>query len=368
MIPQDIFSIENTLESLLNVEPENRFYQSLQKQYHVGKTLTNNQIECLRKDYKEKINGTPAPISAAPTQTTQNIVAPAETEKCVLEHPHAGPHKYSEEEKKDFEKDSAPESNTYENWKNGTMPAPETISQQPSIEEFLGNFLSSPDYGTREKIIDPETIKAILSLIKDRMVRDCSHYHGYDPQIEAKYQKTTLMFKGNQLFKNGVALDCGLDDPMFDGMRINNCRDSIQILLDFYHPEEGYSMKCVNFDVRREGTRKENTSASNRSADTDKTAKNSNFVLTDTRSRSKEQLEIEYGPMNQAKAIVLWNNSKISYKEYEQFISAAEKETSQQETKEREADADELMSIETPAGFIQEEKNPEKEQNQKRLF
>ncbi len=432
MIPQQE-DLNGMLEEMLNTEPENRFYRSLQKQYHESKTLTQPQIKCLQKDYKEKINkgsadtqkrgtdqvfgkcslcgadiktkveGTETkkngllclrcfdkpPEKGKDEQKTQKYVAPAtatsvlidtrnrtkeqleteygpitqasamylwndhkisyreyeqfidkekekerekiaeeqrktweETEqiveyiedtplstkekeeqpcaaedtntlsatkeKCILQHPHAGPHKYVE--------DATLTHDTYENWKNSTPPAPKTISQQPSIEDFIQNFLSSPDYGTREEITDIETIKAILSLIKDCMVRDCSHYHGYNPEAEAeaKYQKTTLEFKNEQLFKNGVALDCRLNDPQFTGMRINNNKDSFGILLDFYHPEHGYTMKCINFDVRREGVWKEKQKTRDR-----------NTVTTNK---------------------------------------------------------------EAPAKPIQEEKNPEKEQNQKKLF
>ena len=162
---------------------------------------------------------------------------------------------------------------TCKTWKNGTAPAPETISQQPCFEDFIQNFLISPDYGTREEITESEIIKAVVSLIRNRSVADRSHYHGYDPKKEAesKYEKTTLMFKENQLFKNGMPLDCRLDDPQFTGMRINNNKDSISILLDFYHPEEGYSLKCVIFDIRQDGKRKKKQKTCNRTiATTDK--------------------------------------------------------------------------------------------------
>ncbi len=55
MIPQQE-DLNGMLEEMLNTEPENRFYRSLQKQYHERKTLTTHQIECLQKDYEEKIN------------------------------------------------------------------------------------------------------------------------------------------------------------------------------------------------------------------------------------------------------------------------------------------------------------------------
>ena len=214
MIPQQDMSERDMLDQLLRVETNNRFYRNLHEQYQKYHSLTPRQTECLQKDYNKKLGGLVTPnMNRVEVDTQQH--------------------------------------STNENWKNSAAPSAETISQQPSIEEFLGNYLESPGYGTREKITDPETIKAIIGLIKDRSVADHSHYHGYDPHSEAKYQKTTVTFKENQLLKNGVGLDCRLDDPMFDGMRINNSRNSISILLDFYHPEQGFSMKCVTFDIRK---------------------------------------------------------------------------------------------------------------------
>ena len=229
---QNLSDIDSMLEKLLSAETENKFYQSLQKQCHERGSLTDNQIICIKTDYQQKIKGNNTNNKEVKTLPITTPQAPAEDDDV-----NASP--------------GTTVKQTHENWKNGVAPAPETISQQPSIEEFLGNYLESPDYGTREKITDPETIKAIIGLIKDRSVADHSHYHGYDPHSEAKYQKTTVTFKENQLLKNGVGLDCRLDDPMFDGMRINNSRNSISILLDFYHPEQGFSMKCVTFDIRK---------------------------------------------------------------------------------------------------------------------
>ena len=216
MIPQQDMSERDMLDQLLQVETNNRFYRNLHEQYQKYHSLTPRQTECLQKDYNKKLGGLVTPnMNRVEVDTQQH--------------------------------------STNENWKNSAAPSAETISQQPSIEEFLGNYLESPDYGTREKITDPETIKTIIGLIKDRMVKDRSHYNGYNSKIdsEAKYEKTTLEFRGNQMLKNGEALECRLDDAMFDGMRINTDGNySISILLDFYHPEHGFSLKCVVFDVQ----------------------------------------------------------------------------------------------------------------------
>jgi len=231
---QNLSDIDSMLEKLLSAETENKFYQSLQKQCHERGSLTDNQIICIKTDYQQKIKGNNTNNKEVKTLPITTPQAPAEDDDV-----NASP--------------GTTVKQTHENWKNGVAPAPETISQQPSIEEFLGNYLESPDYGTREKITDPETIKTIIGLIKDRMVKDRSHYNGYNSKIdsEAKYEKTILEFRGNQMLKNGVALDCRLDDAMFDGMRINtDGRYSISILLDFYHPEHGFSLKCVVFDVQ----------------------------------------------------------------------------------------------------------------------
>ena len=228
MISQQDMSERDMLDQLLQVEPNNRFYRSLHEQHQKYKKLTPKQTECLQKDYQKKLTHL-----VTGNMGRVEIKKPETATATVVEHTQ--------------------HQNNTSNWKNGVTPTPETISQHSSIEEFIQNLLSSPDYGTREKITNPETIKAILGLIKNRMVKDRSHYNGYNSKIdsEAKYEKTILEFRGNQLFKNGEALECRLDDAMFDGMRINTDGNySISILLDFYHPEHGFSLKCVVFDVQ----------------------------------------------------------------------------------------------------------------------
>ena len=140
-------------------------------------------------------------------------------------------------------------------WKDNVEPTPEEITKLNTIENVINNLFESPTHGTRQKIADHEVIKALISLIRNYKIQDRSHYNGYDLEKEKelsthpKHKKTSLYFKGTQLFTNYGPLDCKLDDPEFDGMRINIYGKEIQILLDFYNEKFGYSMKCVVFDI-----------------------------------------------------------------------------------------------------------------------
>ncbi len=306
------------LDQLLQVECNNHFYRDLHQQYQKYHKLTPRQTECLQKDYNKK-------LARLVTENMDRVeIRKPETETPPAQH------------------------NSHKTGGNRIIPTPETTLQYHSIEEFLKNFLERPEHGTREEITDHATIKAILGLIKNRMVKDCSHYHGYNPHSEAKYQKTTFMFKGNQLFKNGVGIDCRLDDPTFEGMRINSHEKFIDILLDFYHPEQGYGLKCVNFDVRGVMKTRENKKETATKTDktleptqkTNNTTKNTwhpalptkeetkkgirnkpadNNVLVDPRKRTPVQLEKELGKLNQFKLFNLYNTNKISFYEYESF-------------------------------------------------
>jgi len=140
-------------------------------------------------------------------------------------------------------------------WKDNLEPTPEDIAKLNTIENAINTLFESPTHGTRQQITNHEIIKAMISLIRDYKIQDRSHYNGYDSVIKKealthpKHKKTSLYFKGEQLFKNYVPLDCRLDDPEFNGMRINVCNKEIQILFDFYTEKDGYSKKCVIFDI-----------------------------------------------------------------------------------------------------------------------
>ena len=140
-------------------------------------------------------------------------------------------------------------------WKDNIEPTPEDIIKLNTIENVINNLFESPTYGTRQPITNPEVIKAMISLIRNYKIQDRSHYNGYDLEREKelsthpKHKKTSLYFKGTQLFTNYGPLDCKLDDPEFTGMRINVSRSEIQILFDFYNEKFGYEKKCVLFDV-----------------------------------------------------------------------------------------------------------------------
>lgn len=140
-------------------------------------------------------------------------------------------------------------------WKDNVEPTPAEITQLNTIESVINCLFESPTYGTRQPITNHELIKAMISLIRDYKIQDRSHYNGYDSVIKKealthpKHKKTSLYFKGEQLFTNYVPLDCRLDDTEFYGMRINVYKNEIQILFDFYTEKEGYSKKCVIFDI-----------------------------------------------------------------------------------------------------------------------
>ena len=141
-------------------------------------------------------------------------------------------------------------------WKDNVEPSPAEIIMLNTIENVINCLFESPTHGTRQKISNPEVIKALVSLIRNYKIQDESHYNGdyLEQQKELrghpKYKKTSLYFKGEQLFTNYVPLDCRLDDTEFDGMRINVYgKNEIQILFDFYTEKEGYGKKCVIFDV-----------------------------------------------------------------------------------------------------------------------
>ena len=140
-------------------------------------------------------------------------------------------------------------------WKNDIEPSPEEITKLNTIENVINNLFESPTHGTRQSINNPEIVKAMISLIQNYKIQDRSHFNGYDLEKEKglsthpKYKKTSLYFKGEQLFTNYGPLECKLDDPEFTGMRINVCHNEIQILFDFLHKKFGYSMKCVIFDI-----------------------------------------------------------------------------------------------------------------------
>jgi len=144
-------------------------------------------------------------------------------------------------------------------WKNKTPPTPEEVESSPSLEHFLLQYLESPDYGTREKITEIPLIKAILEKVEGYKGRDRSHYNGYNPEIERRAEIETITLKVDEEFfvlKNGKRIDCNLKDKYFDGMRINIITGNrkqpiaeIDILLDFFYPDEGYRKKCVIFDI-----------------------------------------------------------------------------------------------------------------------
>ena len=140
-------------------------------------------------------------------------------------------------------------------WKDNVEPTPEEITELNTIETVINTLFEDPTYGTRQQITNYEIIKAIISLIRNYKIQDRSYYNGYDIEkekelrIHPKHKKTSLYFKGEQLFTNYGPLDCKLNDPEFTGMRINICHNEIQILFDFYNEKEGYSKKCVLFDV-----------------------------------------------------------------------------------------------------------------------
>ena len=140
-------------------------------------------------------------------------------------------------------------------WKDNVEPTPGDIAKLNTIESVINCLFESPTYGTRQPITNHEIIKAMISLIRNYKIQDRSHYNGYNSVMKKealthpKYKKTSLYFKGEQLFTNYVPLDCRLDDTEFNGMRINVCNKEIQILFDFYTEKEGYSKKCVIFDI-----------------------------------------------------------------------------------------------------------------------
>ena len=140
-------------------------------------------------------------------------------------------------------------------WKDSIEPAPEEIIKLNTIENVINNLFESPTYGTRQPINNHEIIKAMISLIRSYKIQDRSYYNGYDHEKEKellthpKYKKTSLYFKGEHIFTNYGPLDCKLDDPEFAGMRINVCRNDIQILLDFCDEKFKYDKKCIIFDV-----------------------------------------------------------------------------------------------------------------------
>ena len=140
-------------------------------------------------------------------------------------------------------------------WKDNVEPTPEEITKLNTIENVINSLFESPTYGTRQPINNHEIIKAMISLIRSYKIQDRSYYNGYDHEKEKellthpKYKKTSLYFKGEQLFTNYGPLDCKLNDPEFTGMRINVSRSEIQILFDFLHKKFGYEKKCVLFDV-----------------------------------------------------------------------------------------------------------------------
>lgn len=143
----------------------------------------------------------------------------------------------------------------YSTWKDNVEPTPGDIAKLNTIESVINCLFESPTYGTRQPITNHEIIKAMISLIRDYKIQDRSYYNGYDNLVKKealahpKYKKTSLYFKGEQLFTNYVPLDCRLDDPEFTGMRINIFKNGIQILFDFYTEKEGYSKKSVIFDI-----------------------------------------------------------------------------------------------------------------------
>lgn len=143
----------------------------------------------------------------------------------------------------------------YETWKDGVEPSPEEITKLNTIENVINRLFESPTYGTRQPITNPEVIKAIISLIRNYKIQDRSQLNSYDIEkekelsVHPKHKKMSLYFKGEQLFTNYGPLDCKLNDPEFTGMRINVSRSEIQILFDFFNEKEGYSKKCVIFDV-----------------------------------------------------------------------------------------------------------------------
>ena len=140
-------------------------------------------------------------------------------------------------------------------WKDNVEPTPGDIAKLNTIESVINCLFESPTYGTRQPITNHEIIKALISLIRNYKIQDRSHYNGYDSVIKKealthpKHKKTSLYFKGEQLFTSYNHLDCRLDDPEFNGMRINVYNKEIQILFDFYTEKEGYGKKCVIFDI-----------------------------------------------------------------------------------------------------------------------
>lgn len=134
-----------------------------------------------------------------------------------------------------------------------------------SLEEFLEACFSESG---QDICITPPSIAALVPhlyrLVAGKEITDHSHYDGYidDPRKPA-IKSASLILNGNRLFLNDHDLQCPLDDPSLQSLRIqlhsrqyrqgNKVQVAVpeaSLYFDFWDGEKGFAKKCVILSIR----------------------------------------------------------------------------------------------------------------------
>jgi len=141
----------------------------------------------------------------------------------------------------------------------------QAAQESMSLEEFLEACFSGSGH---DICITPPSIEALVShlcrLVQGKEITDYSYYDGYvyDPG-KTPSKNASLILNGDRLFLNDHDLQCAIDDPSLESLRIqlhsSQYRDGDKVRVavpetalyfDFWDKEKGFSKKCVILCIR----------------------------------------------------------------------------------------------------------------------
>ncbi len=136
----------------------------------------------------------------------------------------------------------------------------QAAQESMSLEEFLEACFSGSGH---DICITPPSIEALVPhlcrLVQGKEITDHSYYDGYvyDPG-KTPSKNASLILNGDRLFLNDHDLQCAIDDPSLESLRIqlhsSQYRDGDKVRVavpeaalyfDFWDKEKGFSKKCT---------------------------------------------------------------------------------------------------------------------------
>ena len=299
---EGVFDVNTALTKLIQAEPNNKFYESLQKQYQKQHGFTHKQMQCIKWDFDKKIKNSGNSNNQVKETNKLNINRVEKHSEIVFS--------ITKKVKDFFTKEQVETTQHFLRWREKNPNVRKTL--------FIENML------TYDSIyFSPETLKTLIEGY-EKLSYDDAWYTGVK-EIGAS---------GGYVIKNIPILFCvygwgcggeqWTNTESLYAYHLNQHGSIDKYWIEMKRKGNTYSIPDFQTAMKNFVTSEIKNTGGDDMEITVKTKsvinKTAGDVLVDSRERSKDELEKMFGEISYFKAVELYNNYKISMKEYESIV------------------------------------------------